>query len=164
MKAIPQATKEAIIKKALNQPGANLKMLARENNIGYSTLTKLLTKYRSGAFTQLIQNNKCKVTKSREEQLNHLLATAHLDATAIGVYCREHGLYALQLTEWKKNMVTEIDETKYQNLLNEIKSLRTENKELKQDIHRKDRALAETTALLVLKKKADVIWGESEVD
>ena len=121
MKAIPQATKEAIVKKVLNQPGANLKMLARENNIGYSTLTKLLTKYRSGAFTQPYQmNSKCKLKRSREEQLNHLLATANLDAAAISVYCREHGLYALQLTEWKKNMVTEIDETKYQNLLNEI--------------------------------------------
>lgn len=32
-------------------------------------------------------------------------------------------------------------------------------KELEKDVRRKDRALAETTALLVLKKKADLIWG-----
>jgi transposase-like protein len=32
-------------------------------------------------------------------------------------------------------------------------------KELEKDLNRKDRALAETTALLVLKKKADLIWG-----
>ena len=35
-------------------------------------------------------------------------------------------------------------------------------KELERDISRKDRALAETTALLVLKKKADLIWGSGE--
>ena len=35
-------------------------------------------------------------------------------------------------------------------------------KELERDLHRKDRALAETTALLVLKKKADLIWGSGE--
>ena len=35
-------------------------------------------------------------------------------------------------------------------------------KELEKELHRKDRALAETTALLVLKKKADLIWGSGE--
>lgn len=35
-------------------------------------------------------------------------------------------------------------------------------KELEKDLKRKDRALAETTALLVLKKKADLIWGTEE--
>ena len=35
-------------------------------------------------------------------------------------------------------------------------------KELEKDLLRKDRALAETTALLVLKKKADLIWGIAE--
>jgi hypothetical protein len=33
---------------------------------------------------------------------------------------------------------------------------------LEKELHRKDRALAETTALLVLKKKADLIWGNGE--
>ncbi len=37
-------------------------------------------------------------------------------------------------------------------------------KELQRDVHRKDRALAETTALLVLKKKADLIWGIEETE
>jgi hypothetical protein len=37
-------------------------------------------------------------------------------------------------------------------------------KELQRDVQRKDRALAETTALLVLKKKADLIWGIEETE
>ena len=37
-------------------------------------------------------------------------------------------------------------------------------KELERDVRRKDRALAETTALLVLKKKADLIWGIEETE
>lgn len=37
-------------------------------------------------------------------------------------------------------------------------------KELEKDVRRKDRALAETTALLVLKKKADLIWGIEETE
>ena len=35
-------------------------------------------------------------------------------------------------------------------------------KELERDLHRKEKALAETAALLVLRKKAQAIWGESE--
>lgn len=37
-------------------------------------------------------------------------------------------------------------------------------KELEKDLRRKDSALAETTALLVLKKKADLIWGTEETE
>ena len=47
-----------------------------------------------------------------------------------------------------------------QSALAELKELRAENKQLKQDIRRKDSALAEATALLILKKKAALIWGE----
>jgi hypothetical protein len=35
-------------------------------------------------------------------------------------------------------------------------------KELEQDLRRKEKALAETAALLVLRKKAQAIWGEPE--
>lgn len=47
---------------------------------------------------------------------------------------------------------------------NELKALKEENKRLKRDLHRKNKALAETSALLVLKKKADLIWGELAED
>lgn len=46
----------------------------------------------------------------------------------------------------------------------ELKALRNENKLLKQELRRKDSALAETAALLVLKKKATLIWGGLEDD
>ena len=41
---------------------------------------------------------------------------------------------------------------------------RKEIKELKQDLRRKEKALAETAALIVLRKKALAIWGEQEED
>lgn len=46
----------------------------------------------------------------------------------------------------------------------EIKALQTEVKELKKTIMLKDKVLAETMALLILKKKAAQIWGDSEDD
>lgn len=46
----------------------------------------------------------------------------------------------------------------------ETRQLREENKRLKKELRRKEKALAETSALLVLKKKAHLIWGEPEDD
>jgi hypothetical protein len=46
----------------------------------------------------------------------------------------------------------------------EYKLLKAENKKLKSDLMRKEKALAEATALLILKKKAHLIWGEGEED
>jgi hypothetical protein len=39
-----------------------------------------------------------------------------------------------------------------------------ENKKLKKELARKEKALAEIAALLVLKKKAEEIWGDKEGD
>ena len=82
-----------------------------------------------------------------------------------GEFLRRHGLHTDHIAAWKKTMELSLvtgfgmptPATKV-----ELLQLRSENKELKKDLHRKDRALAETTALLVLKKKADLIWGTGE--
>ena len=77
---------------------------------------------------------------------------------------RENGLYSFQLTAWKESFMSPKTEDKNQSLIAEVKALRTENKKLKQDVRRKDAALSEASALLILKKKAAMIWGEIEGD
>jgi transposase len=161
MKRIPQETKEAIVKKSLADKCVNLKLLAKQNNIGYSTLIKWRLEYKAGKFNNT-QGDSRKNQLSQTERFQHILATAALDEHSLGVYCRERGLYAVQLTEWKNEMMTKNDDKKNSELLLEIKALREENKNLKQEVNRKDRALAETAALLVLKKKANSIWGDPE--
>ena len=47
---------------------------------------------------------------------------------------------------------------------NRIKNWNRENRQLKKELARKEKALAEMAALLILKKKADEIWGDKEVD
>jgi hypothetical protein len=45
---------------------------------------------------------------------------------------------------------------------NSAKADRQRIRELEKDLGRKDRALAETAALLILRKKAAAIWGERD--
>ena len=158
-------TKEAIVKKALSRPaGKALKQVADENNIGLSTLGKWLKKVRNGERL----NRRHKDTGNNETldkpPLTHLLAAANLDETQIGAYCREHGIYSFQLKEWKGQLMKQNTNNKHEKINAEVRALRAENKRLKQDLHRKDKALAETSALLVLKKKADLIWEDLEED
>ncbi len=44
----------------------------------------------------------------------------------------------------------------------EIRELKKKNKELERELHRKDKALAEMSALVVLKKKVELLWGDEE--
>lgn len=157
MKSISQATKEALVKKALNHPSVNLKEFAKANNVGYSSLTKWIKKYKNPT-TKSLTNQKM----TQQERTQHVLATASLDDNALGAYCREQGLYTVQIQEWKKALMNRNDDEKNQALQAELRALRSENEKLKQEIRRKEKALAETAALLVLKKKATAIWGEEE--
>lgn len=154
--------KAALVQKALNRGSATLESIARANNIGTSTLSKWVTKFRNGELQ--VKDGAVKLGyETAADRLKHLLNTASLDEVALGSYCREHGLYSHQLTEWKDAMSKDNnDKNKQQN--EELKVLRAENKSLKKELNRKEKALAETAALLVLKKKLHSIWGAREDD
>lgn len=96
---------------------------------------------------------------SREQRLEALLETHHLSDEELGKWCREHGLHTHHLRQWRQDLAREGSPSD-----GEVKTLRQENRELKRDLRRKEKALAETSALLVLKKKAAAIWGEPEDD
>lgn len=159
MKLIPETVKEALVKKVISQPNVNLKQFAMLNNVGYSSLTKWMKKYKNRIKHSSLPHHQ---KLSQEERIQHVFKTATLDETALGAYCRQHGLYVSQLNEWKKEFLNKNDDKKNQILKVELKILRAENEKLKQEVRRKDKALAETAALLILKKKAHAIWGDPE--
>ncbi|WP_294031950.1 transposase [Thiolapillus sp.] len=82
----------------------------------------------------------------------------------VSAYCRERGLYAEQISEWRAACEQANDWVRHQN--KQLKAIRKADekriKELERDLKRKEKALAETTALLVLRKKAQAIWGDTE--
>ena len=164
MTKLSTSAKEAVIKKALSRDGKSIKDIAFSHNIGYSTLQKWLREYQNDVI--MVESSKetsnQKLTSS--ERFQHLIATASFDAEATGIYCRKHGLFSFQLKQWKDEFMTQRNDVKKQAENSELKSLRAENKQLKQEVRRKDSALAEAAALLILKKKAGLIWGEVEDD
>jgi len=66
--------------------------------------------------------------------------------------------------EWRQSIIEGLKPSVNKEQKIENIKLKTELKSLKSELNRKDRALAETTALLVLKKKANLIWGDEKDD
>lgn len=165
MKRIPHDIKQAIIKKALSKNGQTTAEIARENNIGLSTLCKWVKRCKEEhSITGKNQGFVAATSSTLVSRFKHLQATSGQDSGMVGAYCRQHGLYPHQLTQWEADFMKAPIPQQPLKINAEIKELRAQNKALQQIIMRKDKVLAETVALLVLKKKAALIWGEVEED
>ncbi len=158
---LEETAKEAIIKKALTRGDKSIAEIASANNISAVTLrrwvrdSKLSPKSGSKQVDGIIGSG---------DRFKHLKATFGQGGVVIGSYCRKHGLYPHQLTQWEAEFMTNSTPISKQQPNAEIKALQAEVSGLKKIILRKDKVLAETMALLILKKKATQIWGESEDD
>jgi len=86
-----------------------------------------------------------------------------LNDEQLSSYCRKNGIYPHHVKEWKSDFLSE-NPVSGSTSRQEQKKLKQDNKRLQKELNRKDRALAETAALLVLSKKCQAIWGEVEVD
>lgn len=165
MSQLSVEAKEAIVKKALSRGCKPMTEIAEECQVGYSTLMKWLKRYRDGQPMPEGRRGRSTEDQGQTPPLYHLLSTEGLDEQGIGAYCREQGIHRFQLTKWKEELMNQGKHDKRNdNAQKEIRALREENKNLKQELRRKDKALAETSALLILKKKANLIWGEPEDD
>ncbi len=87
---------------------------------------------------------------TREQRLEALLATHGLAEQELGAWCRQRGIHTHHLAQWRSELIGAVPE---RTLASETRALRQENQALKKELRRKDKALAETAALLVLKKK-----------
>ena len=92
-------------------------------------------------------------------RLEAVLATAALDEAGKSAWCRENGLYPQDLEQWRQAATLALAEPEEARAsARETKADRRRIKALERDLRRKDKALAETAALLVLSKKLEVIF------
>ena len=93
-----------------------------------------------------------------EAKLKAVVDTTNLVDTELGHYLRREGLYSNQVSDWRSEII--------EGLALKPKFKRDERDDqirvLEQEILRKDKALAEASALLILQKKVSLIWGSSD--
>ena len=94
---------------------------------------------------------------SREEQLLALQETHGLSGEVLQAWCRERGVFAHHLVSWKEALCADGKTGPDQRAL---KTLKDENQQLKRELIRKEKALAEAAALLLLQKKFQALWED----
>ena len=98
-----------------------------------------------------------------ETKLAVVIDTATLNEHELSTYCRERGLYVEQVDRWRTAAVSGQSKNHLsQKEREEFAALKKRNRELEKELKRKEKALAEAAALLVLRKKAQAIWGDGE--
>ena len=165
-----QSFKIQAVQKALNRSaGTTLRDVAIALNIGESTLSKWMIKARNQEFEMVSSKEINRVTQEKRphewtaaERLEMVSKCAFLDDEPINVLCREMGIYPHHVEQWKLDFISGSPAKNKADTRSEVKTLKHESKTLKKEINRKDRALAETAALLVLQKKVQEIWGRDE--
>jgi len=101
---------------------------------------------------------------SAEERLNMVIACGALDEIGVSELCREKGIYPYHLEQWRSDFSASATGNEKSGNHAETRHLKNENRALKKELRRKEKALAEAAALLVLQKKVSAIWGDSEDD
>ena len=98
-------------------------------------------------------------------RLEAVITTAALDDAGRSAWCRAHGLYPVELVTWRASATAALAAPEEARASPQAtRQDRKRIKELERELLRKDRALAETAALLVLSKKVAAIFhtGEGE--
>lgn len=157
-------TKQAIILKAVNRGKTSLAEVAKTNNVGLSTLQRWLNAYKTGRVPGTA-NHKHSQHLTPIEKQHHSAMIEGLDCVAKSAYCRQHGLYRYEVDQWKEELMKQSDsDAKIHHYKSEITELKNKCRALEKELNRKDKALSDASTLLILKKKAELIWGETEDD
>jgi len=96
---------------------------------------------------------------SAEERLRVVMEASQLKDEELGAFLRREGLHEATLLEWR---TAALEGLKPPPAGRSAQARRV--RELEKQVRRKDKALAEAAALLVLQKKVQAIWGDEDDD
>ena len=179
----PLKFKDEMVKKLLPPNAWSAHALSAEIGVAQTTLSRWLREAESGSVENMKKKNKNKSKKKKEnkansgktndsirrranvpleEKLQIVLEAAEKTEQQLGPFLRTKGLHESDLDRYREEV---------QKALSDIKKLgRQRNKdkqrlkEVEKELKRKEKALAEAAALLVLKKKVQAIWGDEDDD
>lgn len=157
--------KEAILRQMMPPENKPVSELARENGITEQTLYTWRRQLKAQG-VPVPGDGKNAEEWSSEDKFAVVLETAALNAAELAEYCRRKGLYVEQIAAWRdvcrEANAHSAERTREQR--EQSKNDRKRIRQLEKELHRKEKALAEAAALLILRKKAQAIWGAPEED
>lgn len=113
---------------------------------------------------RFMPGGKDKVERTSAAKFRVVLETAPLSEAEIDEYCRVNSILPHELEEWRTACERANGAEPRSEAAVDSPTTLARIKGLQRELRRKDAALAEAAALLVLRKKADAIWGKDEDD
>ena len=151
--------KQAIVKKLLSRGELTVEQFCQQNGLVLSTVTRWQS---DCANVSRMNHKKNKSKLSSENILKIISETYSLNEEDLGIYLRKNGLHSNQLTEWRSSFLSLMNQPKINP--NKKDERDVEIKDLKKNLRKKDAALAEVSALLILQKKANLLWPSPNED
>jgi transposase len=152
-----QEFKDALVTKIINRGERTIESVCDEAGVAKQTAANWLQRH---AKLRANPTPRGRMKWTGEAKLKAVVETSGLSENDVGAYVRREGLYSNQVTEWRAEIIEHF-ETK--------PSFKKDERDekiriLEREILRKDKALAEASALLILQKKVDLIWGNKSED
>ena len=162
MQPYPSELKEYMVERMLGADAVSVYALSQETGVGETTLSRWKERARRVArMTDPNEDSKKDPPPARrpqdwtaEERLRAVIEAEKLSEDERGAWMRSRGLHSAVLAEWREAAVRGLGGKAA--AATDARRI----KELERDLHRKDKALAETAALLVLAGKAKALWGD----
>jgi transposase len=158
-----QKQKEAIIKRMMPPNNESVLHISKEEGISDVTLYKWRKEART-AGVAIPGNGQSSEKWSSQDKFLIVMETFAMNESELAEYCRKKGLYREQIEAWKSVCLQAngqaFDQAKQLN--GALKEEQNRTKQLEKELQKKEKALAEAAAILLLRKKAQAIWGDDE--
>lgn len=153
--------KEQALAKALQRGNRSVGAVASELNMNVLTLRKWIRVSNAASRNPGPIDARRPQDWSLEERLLALQQSHGLNDEALNAWCRERGLFVHHLAQWRAQFCSG-DAVSPRANAPEMRELKQANAQLQRELKRKDKALAEAAALLVLSKKYQALFGEED--
>jgi transposase-like protein len=164
MRTYSDELKASLVERMLLLENASVPRLSRETGIPRDTLYGWRRQaWRERGLASAPLANRAERWRS-EEKFAMVVETAALNEAQLGEYCRKRGVYPEEVKAWRLVCERAHDGGAVQRSPRhaEAQANKRRIRELEGELRRKEKALAEAATLLVLRKKAQAIWGEGE--
>jgi transposase-like protein len=154
-----EAFRNQSLQKVYSRGERSVKAVAEELNINHWTLKNWMNTHKERSISEA--GEKRPQDWSLAERLQMLLDSHGLDEEAVNGFCRERGIFGHHLQHWREAFESGTAAGLQANR-SELRELKEANKGLRSELNRKDKALAEAAALLVLQKKYQALWEDGD--
>lgn len=159
----PRELKSSIITKMLPPNNQSLSQIQQETGVPEGTLKLWRKEIREKGFAAPAGEQQSEQWSTRDKFLI-VIETTTLSEIERAEYCRKKGLFVEQVRSWQDNCIQANGGVAQELATSQRREKETEKelKRVKKELQRKESALAETAALLVLRKNINAIWGPKD--